>query len=124
MSNIDTMLEITCTNQDLFVDLNEKDAETVSGGWWPFSKKEKFTISNQTNVRIPYRVDGTKTSYPYGGSTVTWTTRGGGDIVFDYDFGRPGFQKREHNLKNGRKYAFRYDTRTPYKDDIALFEIV
>ncbi len=124
MSNIDKMLEMTSTNQDLFVDLNEKDAETVSGGlWWPFPKKEKFTIYNQTKVRIPYSVDGKQTSYPYPGVKVTWTTYGGGNIAFDYDFGRPGVQKRKYNLSNGSTYAFRYDTRTPYKYDIELYKI-
>jgi hypothetical protein len=118
MSNIDKMLESISANQDLFVDLNEKDAETVSGG-----AIERFTISNQTNVRIPYTVDGTQTTRPYGGSVSNWTTGKGGEIRFDYDFGLPGVQLRKYNLVDGRKYAFRYDTRTLYGKDIDLYRI-
>lgn len=114
MLNIDTMLERTSANQDLFVDLNENDAETVSGG-------EQFTIYNQTNVRIPYSIDGTQTTRPYGDSV--WTTGRGGIIAFDYDFGLSGVQLRKYNLADGRKYAFRYDTRTAYDQDIELFDI-
>ena len=126
MSNINKMLEMTSINQELFVDLNQQDAETVSGGILgipnPFSK-EKFTIYNQTNLRIPYKVDGKETSYPYGGSQVTWTTNKGGKISFDYDVGKSGVQLRKFNLENGRKYAFRYDTRTSYAHDIELYDI-
>ncbi|NEO79660.1 hypothetical protein [Moorena sp. SIO4G3] len=114
-------------NQDLFVDLNQTDSETVSGGGFlsifGLGKREKFTVSNQTHLRIPYSVDGKQTSYPYAGVDVTWTTRKGGKIAFDYDFGRPGVQRRKYNLSNGRKYAFRLDTRTAYKYDIELFRI-
>lgn len=116
MSNIDTMPEITATNQDLFVDLNEKDAEVVSGGG-----KERFTIYNQTNVRIPYTVDGKRTGRPYGNSV--WTAYKGGIIEFDYDFGRQGVQSRKYNLANGGKYAFRYNRRTGYSKDIELYRI-
>ncbi|MDZ8077958.1 MAG: hypothetical protein RMY36_021180 [Nostoc sp. SerVER01] len=115
MSNIDKMLESTSANQDLFVDLNEKDAETVSGGL------ETFTVRNQTNLRIPYTVDGEQTNRPYGDSV--WTTGKGGEIDFDYDFGVPGVQSRKYNLNNGRTYAFRYDTRTDYGQDIDLYDV-
>ncbi|MEH2463018.1 hypothetical protein [Nostoc sp.] len=117
MSNIHKMLESTFANQDLLVDLNEKDAEIVSGGL------ERFTIRNETDVRIPYAVDGKQTSYPYGGSVSTWTTGKGGTVDFDYDFGLPGVQSRKYNLADGRTYAFRYDTRTSYSQDIELFDI-
>ncbi|NEQ63441.1 MAG: hypothetical protein F6K53_41450 [Moorea sp. SIO4A1] len=106
-------------NQDLFVDLNQTDSETVSGGGW-----ERFTVANQTrSVTIPYAVDGKKTRFPKPGQKSVWTTNKGGIISFDYDFRRPGVQRRKYNLSNGRKYAFRLDTRTAYKYDIELFRI-
>ena len=116
MSNTSTMLEINTEKQDLFVDLNGKDAETVSVG-----ARERFTIYNQTSLRIPYVVDGKRTTRPYGNSV--WTTYRGGIIKFDYDFGRPGVQSRPYNLANGGKYAFRYNTNTPYAYDIELYRI-
>jgi len=97
MLNIDTMLERTSANQDLFVDLNENDAETVSGG------SEVFTVRNETGGRIPYAVDGTQTTRPYGDSV--WTTGRGGIIDFDYDFGLSGVQSRKYNLADGHTYA-------------------
>ncbi|NEO15548.1 MULTISPECIES: hypothetical protein [unclassified Moorena] len=115
-------------NPDLFVDLNQTDAETVSGGGFLSKifggrKREIFTVSNQTHVRLPYSVDGKQTSYPYPGVDVTWNTKKGGNIAFDYDFGRPGVQLRKYNLSNGGKYAFQLDRRTPYPYDIELFRI-
>lgn len=104
-------------NLALVEELDEQAAETVSGGL------EKFTIRNETNVRMPYAVDGTQTTRPYGGSVSVWTTSKGGSISFDYDFGRSGVQSRKYNLANGRTYAFRYDTKTPYSQDIELFDI-
>jgi hypothetical protein len=115
MSNINTMLESTSAKQHLFVDLNENDAEIVSGG------SERFTIYNETNARIPYTVDGKRTSRPYGNSV--WTTGKGGIIKFDYDFGLAGVQLRTYNLADGGKYAFRYDSRTSYAQDIELYSI-
>ncbi len=103
---------------DLIQELNAKDSEMISGG-----KKEKFTIENHTTLRIPYVVDGQETTYPYGGSISTWTVEKGGEIKFDYDSGLEGTQLRKYNLSDGGKYAFQYDTRTPYKDDIDLFKI-
>ncbi len=103
-------------NLALVEEIDEQAAETVSGG-------ERFTIYNETNVRIPYAVDGKQTTRPYGGSGSVWTTGKGGTISFDYDFGRSGVQSRKYNLADGRKYAFRYDTRTPYGQDIELFDI-
>ena len=124
MSNIDANLNPTANKQELFVDLDQKDAEIIGGGWWnPFAKNEKFTIYNETKIRIPYTVDGTKTSRPYGGSASTWNTKKGGEIKFDYDFGRGGYQERKYNLSDGGKYAFRYDTRTSYAHDIELYKI-
>ncbi len=118
MSNIDTMLAITSANQDLFVDLNEKDAETVSGG------HEVFKVSNQTGyVTIPYRVDGVRTRYPRPGQSSIWTTNGGGRITFDHDFGKSGYQGKAYNLSHLNKYAFRINTRTAYKYDVDLYRV-
>ncbi|MEM9510887.1 MAG: hypothetical protein AAFW67_06935 [Cyanobacteria bacterium J06638_38] len=117
--------------QNLFEDLNQKDAETISGGILgsilgkipnPLGK-ETFTVSNETNDRIPYTVDWKQTTHPYPGSSRKWSTRLGGYIRFDYDTGRDGVQKRTYNLKDGHKYAFRYDTRTAYAHDIELYDI-
>ncbi len=117
MSNIDDkILEITPANQEFFIELEEKDGEIVSGGI-----RERFTIENHTTVRIPYRIDGQLTTRPYGGSV--WTVDGGGIIEFDYDFGRKGYQSRKYNLSDGSKYAFQYDRRTPYPNDIDLYKI-
>ncbi|MDM9384118.1 hypothetical protein QUB80_25925 [Chlorogloeopsis sp. ULAP01] len=116
MSNIDKMLESTSANQDLFVDLNKKDAEALSGG-----ALERFTISNRTNARIPYSVDGSRLRYLNPGSVASWATTRGGIVAFDYDV-RPGVQLRRRNLSNGR-YTFLPDTRTSYRGDIDIFRI-
>lgn len=125
MSNLDTNQTITSTNQDLFVDLNENSAETISGGRFENGggKYEVFKVYNQTGgrVRIPYTVDGKRTKYP--NSNSFWVTDRGGTIKFDYDFGRGGVQLKQYNLRNGRKYAFRLNTRTAYKNDIELYDI-
>lgn len=118
MLNNDKMLESTSANQELFVDLNEKDAETVSGG-----ALERFTIANRTNARIPYAVDGRRTRYPNPGSVSIWITNRGGIVTFDRDVRRPGVQLRRRNLSNGARYAFRPDTRTSYRGDIDIFRI-
>jgi hypothetical protein len=113
MSNNQTILQ----NLALVEEIDEQAAQTVSGGL------ERFTIRNETNVRIPYAVDGKQTTRPYGGSASDWTTGKGGTISFDYDFGRSGVQSRKYNLSDGRIYAFRYDTRTGYENDIELYDI-
>ncbi|AFY89185.1 hypothetical protein [Chroococcidiopsis thermalis] len=116
MLTIDKMLGSTSANQDLFVDFNEKDAETVSGG-----AVERFTVFNRTNARIPYAVDGLRTPNQNPNSEVRWTTTRGGIIEFDFDVRRPGVQLRRYNLSNNRQYTFRPDTRTPYTGDINLY---
>lgn len=118
MSNINqtsAIADLSCMN--ILVDLTEKDAETISGG------RERFTVRNETRVRIPYAVDGTQTNRPHGGSVSVWTTGKGGTISFDTDFGRAGVQSRKYNLADGRTYAFRLDTSTPYGSDIELFDV-
>ncbi|WP_414565040.1 MULTISPECIES: hypothetical protein [unclassified Anabaena] len=110
--------ESTSANQDLFVDLNEKEAETVSGG-----ALERFTIINRTNARIPYTVDGKRTLNANPNSVVRWTTGRGGIVAFDYDVRRPGVQLRRYNLSNNRRYEFRPDSRTSYRGDINLYRV-
>lgn len=142
MSNLDTMLENASAYQDLFVDLNEKAAETISGGAWdpikntPFDpgtwssardsvikafspKNEKFHIYNQTGYRITYNVDGRNTRY----TNASWSTNRGGNISFDSDFGRRGVQLKKYNLRNGGKYAFRLNTNTAYPYDFDLVRL-
>lgn len=125
MSNFDTKPEITSVNQDLFVDLNEKSAETISGGRFENGggKYEVFKIYNQTGAGSsnPYTIDGVRTKYPKSNSF--WVTDRGGTIKFDYDYGRKGVQLKTYNLSNGRKYAFRYNTSTAYPYDIDLYDI-
>lgn len=121
MSDMHT--KMTSNQQNLFEDLNQKDAETVSGGLWNPFAKETFTIYNETKARIPYTVDWKKTTHPYGGSSQKWSTRLGGFIRFDYDMGRKGAQVRKYNLSDGGKYAFRYDMKTDYAHDIELYKI-
>ncbi|KST62040.1 hypothetical protein [Mastigocoleus testarum] len=124
MSNLKTNTEITSINQELFADLNEKSAETISGGRFENGggKYEVFKVYNQTGrYKIPYTVDGKRTKYPSTNSF--WVTDRGGLIKFDYDAGKPGVQLKQYNLQNGRKYAFRLNTRTAYKYDIELYDI-
>ena len=119
MSTSGTKANITSINQNLFVDLNEKSAETISGG-----ALEIFSVANQTrNVNINrYYVD-RKASRLLPGRKNYWYTYKGGIIRFDSDFGRKGNQEKRYNLRNGRKYAFRLNTRTPYKYDIDLYDV-
>ena len=120
MSNIDTMLEITCTNQDLFDDLNDKSAETISGGY------EVFTVKNETKYNIHYFIDGTLTKPEFAkpNTSSIWTAHKGGIIKFDVDRRSDYKQWEEYNLANGGVYAFRDNTSTsgnPY--DIELYSI-
>ena len=122
MSNIDAILEITRTNQDLFIDLNEKDAETVSRGAY-----EAFTVKNQTQKAVSYSVDGTSWYHlpkANNGGGWVWTTFNGGEIKFDQDT-RPEYTDyKSYNLYNGGIFAFRENTTTtgnPF--DIELYDI-
>ena len=118
MSNIDKMLEITSANQDLFVDLNEKSAETISGG------AEVFTIKNETKYRIPYSIDGKQTQNADPGQSSVWTAHSGGIIKFDRDSRSGVTDMKSYNLADGKVYAFRDNNKTsgnPY--DIELYSI-
>ena len=107
-------------NQDLFVDLNETDAETISGGY------EVFTIRNKTNYNINYYVDGqlTQPQFAKPGSSSVWTAYNGGIIKFDKD-GRNNYTLLQtYNLENGRVYEFQDNTSTPGNPyDIELYSV-
>ena len=119
MKNIDKKNNVSCANQDLFIELNDRNSETVSGG-----RVEIFKIRNQTNnIRIPYSVDGVRTPYPKPGQGSLWSTGRGGIITFDFDFRRAVVKKRKYNLANGRKYAFRLNKKTRYRFDINLYNV-
>lgn len=115
MSNIDKILEITCTNHDLFVDLNEKDAEKVSGGY------EVFTIYNDTKYNVWYKVDGKSWTHKPGEKWI-WTAYKKGIIKFDQDGRSEVKSYKKYNLANGGVYRFKDNKTTtgnPY--DIELY---
>jgi hypothetical protein len=100
MSNTD--IKNTAINQELLMDLNEKDAETVSGGQLRGSE-----IKNLTNKSINYTVDGEK-----------YTTNPDNDDFIAYNRGRLTFNGGEKQLKDGRIYAFRDSQVGIYLDDV------
>ena len=98
-----------CANQDLFVDVNEQDAETLSGGIKRRGGRgpnEIFKLVNQTNFSVPYIIDGRARNLRPGRS-VLWFTNEGGNVTFDSRPFIPGFQGRTVDAANGREYAFR-----------------
>lgn len=103
---------------DLFVDVNQEDAETVSGGY------EVFTIGNKTKYNVGYTIDRGKEFKHKPNQSWVWTAYSGGIIKFDED-GRDGYkQYKSYNLANGGKYEFRDNKTTkgnPY--DIELYRI-
>ena len=117
MSKIDKMLKTTCTSPDLFVDLNEKIAETISGG------VETFTITNNIDNSITYYIDGAEyTQEP--DSTIRWATTGTGKVEFDYSF-ESGYQGITWDLIDGSANEFQYDSATsnPYDFDLFLYQL-
>jgi hypothetical protein len=114
MSNIDKKLH---TNQDLFTDLNEKDAEAINGGF------EIFTIQNDvSNYSMAYTLDGSSATLNPN-YYVERIAIFGGLIQFDAD-ARSGYQPSQtYNLENGRTYSFQpnYYTSNPY--DFDLYDI-
>ena len=108
------------SDQDLFVDLDDKSAETISGGY------EVFKVTNGTNASIKYSVDGRLTKYGSApGATSIWTTYGNpaqkGIIKFDQDVRASVVAHKRYNLSNGGRYIFRYNTKTtgnPYDVDL------
>jgi hypothetical protein len=119
MLTTDKILEITATT-DLFTELNDEKAETISGG------AEVFTIRNRTNASIRYTVDDVLVP-PFGsrpGGSARWRTSRGGTVSFDKDIRRNVNQNQKYNLANGQVYQFQYNkqTRNPY--DIDLYRVV
>lgn len=113
MSNIDKILH---AHQDLFTELDPKNAETINGG------AERFRVQNEvSNYSMSYDIDGTSDSLQPG-YYQDWTAYSGGIISFDSD-GRSGFQSKEYNLGNGRTYAFRPNSSTSNPYDFELYDI-
>ncbi|OLT58770.1 hypothetical protein [Moorena bouillonii] len=115
-----------CANPDLFVDLNQKDAETVSGGrvaQGGVNQNEIFKIESQIRfTRVRYFVDDEAGRLRFGRNAL-WFTDKGGKVTFDFLPFRRGFQAKTVNVDNGRKYAFKFDTSTPRPLDIKLVDI-
>lgn len=118
MSNTNKIFDTTSTNQDLFIELNDAKAETVSGGY------EVFTIYNETDYNVEYSIDGTLTKFAQPGASSVWTAYSGGIVEFDID-GRSGYKElKKYNLANGGVYAFRDNKSTPGNPyDIELYDI-
>ena len=120
MSNTNEVFATISTNQDLFIELNDANAETVSGGY------EVFTVRNETKYDIDYFVDGTKTKAKFAkpGTGSVWTAYKGGIIEFDVD-GRDHYTElKKYDLSDGGVYAFRENTSTPSNPyDIELYSI-
>lgn len=113
MSNIDKILH---AHQDLFTELDSKNAEAIKGG------AESFTIQNEvSNYSMSYSIDGTSATLEPGYSQG-WTAYSGGIISFDSD-ARSGFQSQEYNLGNGGIYAFRPNSSTSDPYDFNLYDI-
>jgi hypothetical protein len=125
MSNIDAILKSISDNQDLLIELNEENAETISGGRYENGggKYKIFQIRNNSQGTNPYTVDGVRTKFPYDKENSFWVTDDKGIIAFDYDYGQSGVQLRRYTLQNGRKYEFRRNTNTAYTLDIDLYDI-
>jgi hypothetical protein len=111
------MLEITSANQHLLVDLNEEDAETISGGY------EVFTVKNKTNYNVGYSVDNKSWTHKPNESWI-WTAHSGGTIKFDVDGRADVTHYKSYNLANGGIYEFQDNKSTsgnPY--DIELYSV-
>lgn len=99
---------------DLLEDLDNKAAETISGGY------EVFTIENNTRYNVGLTIDGT--SFKHGsGKTFVYTAYNGGTIKFDTD-GRAGYRRyKSYNLSDGGTYTFQnngYTVGNPYDFDL------
>ncbi|ELS03276.1 hypothetical protein Xen7305DRAFT_00029970 [Xenococcus sp. PCC 7305] len=117
MSNNNKIFANTSGNQNLFIELNDAKAETVSGGY------EVFTIRNNTNYNVGYTVDGTSWTHQPGEEWV-WTAYSGGTIEFDLDGRSDTESYQTYNLANGGIYEFQDNNTTlgnPY--DIELYDI-
>lgn len=100
---LNTDIKITATNQEIFIDLNEKDSETISGGQLKGSE-----IKNLTNLSIDYTVDGEKL-----------ITNPGNDDFIAYERGLIKYQGgRKFYLRDGRIYAF-----MPSRNGFDLYDV-
>ncbi len=111
----DKNIKITDSNQALFVDLDNKGAEIISGG------VESFKIKNKLGRDVKYSIDGSKSYNQKKDSTVIWATTGEGRIDYDASF-EPGTQHKRHNLVDQTRYIFQYDTETWWNsEDFKLY---
>lgn len=105
-------------DQNLFMDLNEKDSETVSGG------HEVFTIKNTTNYTISFILDGTLFTQRPNESFI-YTAFAGGNILLDTDGRSWHTQLKSYNLDEGELYEFQDNNSTrgnPW--DLDLYRVV
>lgn len=109
------LLSLLADNPELAMGLNEKDAETISGG-----AQEVFTMRNKTKYNITYTLDGKNWLHRPGEEWI-WTTYQGGKVTFDID-GRKEYKEfKSYNLSNGKIYEFQdnnYTKGNPYDIDL------
>jgi hypothetical protein len=103
-------------NQDLFVDLKEKEAQTISGGL------EVFTIQNATNYSLDYTVDSTLFTH-YPGEVWVYDAYSGGIIEFDEDTRWNVKNFKKYDLANGAIYEFQNNPTPGNPYDIDLYSI-
>ncbi len=101
----DKSLEITDKDRALFVGLDDKTAEVISGG------VESFQIKNELGRDVKYSIDGSQYYTQKKDSTVIWVTTGKGIIDYDASF-EPGYQGLKHDLKDQSRNVFQYNTAT------------
>lgn len=119
------MSESNLKNNNLFSavnlveDLDNKAAETISGGY------EVFTIRNRTsNSDITYYVDGTISRTLAPGEDTEWTAYSGGIIEFDQDNRSDVYASKTYDLANGGIYEFQDNGTTPGNPyDIDLYSV-
>lgn len=113
------MLEILAANQDQLMDLNDEDAQTISGG-----ATEVFTVRNRTsNAIIDYFVDGKASGKQGTGTGLIWTAYSGGIIHFDADLRSDVYVSKKYDLSNGRIYEFQDDPTPGNPYDIELYTV-
>jgi hypothetical protein len=112
MSNLESL----SANQDLWIELNDENAQTLSGG-----VKEVFTIENPIDFNGVYYIDGKDYRHK---SKETWeyTVYKGGNISFDKDVRNGIKTQKKYNLNNGDTYIFQYNKSTANRYDIDLYK--
>ena len=102
----DQNFKITDHNQALFVDLDDKSSEIISGGI------KTFSIKNTLNSPIIYYIDGAE--YKQDPATeIQWATTGNGKIEFDSSW-QDGYQGKTWTLLNNSTNEFQLDKTTTW----------